>query len=354
MDRIAAWLAAHAPDVHRSLLPPPSPEKIRWAMTELGADASPAVEDWLRRTGGQEWANAPDGALPPYMLFSVDELVWNTVDLREDGTLPPRAAVVAGYDFDEPECFLLLDAAGIFWKLENGEITKVADNAEQLLAQTLQTLEQDRPELRGWLPNEHQTMGDGKLLAVYAALAVVGCGALTLAWRAEAMASIGWAAVGGALLWFLIRALWLESRGRAWNRAVAQDLAASPDEPWRANAHWRRNEAFTLDSGAPRVQLAEVPMRFGAAAVATVDAPNAEARLESIHVLLSRFHCVTYPLEEHTCECRAEGAQTVITLLAPETWPTRLPGRYPNRAILWQLTLFHNGREYRYWLPIFD
>jgi hypothetical protein len=63
---------------------------------------------------------------------------------------------------------------------------------------------------------------------------------------------------------------------------------------------------------------------------------------------------VVVDLRAHGGECRAEGAQTVITLLAPETWPTRLPGRYPNRAILWQLTLLHNGREYRYWLPIFD
>mgnify|MGYP003340251627 CR=1 FL=1 len=112
-------------------------------MEQLGPDAGPSLEAWLRTTGGQDWANAPDAALPPYFLFSVEEIVWNTQDLRADGTLPPRAAAVIGYDYDDAERYLLMDTAGLLWELDGGHLEKVAGSVDELMDRVLA----DRPEL---------------------------------------------------------------------------------------------------------------------------------------------------------------------------------------------------------------
>ena len=114
-------------------------------MKQLGADGGPALEPWLRVVGGQDRVNAPDGALPPYFLFPVEEVVRITMELRVRKALPPWAATVIANRMDEHTAYLLLDSVGSLWELRDGRATKVASSATELVARTAAELETSMP-----------------------------------------------------------------------------------------------------------------------------------------------------------------------------------------------------------------
>lgn len=357
MQRIVQWLARHAPDVHRSLSPLPPVAKLQEVMTTLGPDASPALEAWLLQTGGQDWANSPDAAMPPWLLLSADEIIHNTRELRELGQLPPRAAAVIAYDFDDWERYLLLDTRGVLWELREGETRKVAGSIEEWVSDTADRLVAEKPQLRGWSVNDRQTASDAKTWLTLATLALIAVsslsGAIYIA-STHPVAAAGWGLLALAIVALLVHFQLATSLGRARCRDVARDAASHPDAPWHANKFWRRNEGFPITAGAPPLKLAAVPIPIDAPATATIGLPGAEATLECVQILMSPAYWGSSELDDHSTEAQHEPHGTVITFRIPESWPTRLPGHYPNRAILWQITVRHNGRAYQYWLPAFD
>lgn len=357
MQRIVQWLARHAWEVHRSLLPLPSVAKLQEVMTTLGPDASPALETWLRQTGGQDWANSPDGAMPPWLLLSADEIIHNTRELRELGDLPPRAAAVIAYDFDDWDRYLLLDTRGILWELRAGETRKFAASTDEWILQTVEKLQVEKPRLRGWSLNDRQTVTDQMAWLTLGGFTLFAIGSFAGAAYiagSHPIAAAGWAVLALAIVAMLLRAQLASALGRAQCRAVAKDSLNHPGEPWKSNEYWRRNEAFPITAGAPPLKLSAVPITSNAPATATTGLPGAEATLECVQILTSPAYWGSSDLDDHSTDARTEPHGTVITFRIPESWPTRLPGHYPNRAILWQLTVRHAGQDYRYWLPAFD
>lgn len=148
-DRLAEWLAKHAPAMRESLLPPAPEARLEALAADFRCVVPPSFVELYRCAGGQR-DDAPAGLFEGYYFMPLDGVdgvmtAWDQmIDMAERGAAHASKDLYAFAKDFGGNVLCVEGCSGVILEIDEGEQRKLADDMAHLLASMQEDLEHRR------------------------------------------------------------------------------------------------------------------------------------------------------------------------------------------------------------------